>query len=102
MNYFIRITIEMLIAIIFLGIPHLISFPVPKLKGVLEEYRKNKSHKSCFVISGISSIVLVICIVIIIKLKSGSFLEPQDIISIFIPVIAIGYIGLIYSSRKFG
>ena len=102
MNYFVRITIEFLISIIFLGIPHLISFPVPKLKGVLDEYRKSKSHKSCFIMSGISSLALIVGIVIIIKLKSGSFLELQDVISIFLPLVALGYVGLLYSSNKTG
>ena len=100
MNYLIRITIEFLIYLIFFGITYLISYPIPKLKSILEEYEKNKSHWSCFVISSIGSMALSATIVGIIRIRSGSFIEPQDGIPIFILLVAFGYGVLRYSNQK--
>jgi uncharacterized membrane protein len=102
MNYLIRITIEFVIYKIYLGITQLISFSLPNLKKILEEYKNNKTHKSCFIISCISSIVLSVAFVVLIKLKSGTFLDSPDVILIFVFFVALGYIGLLYSGRKFG
>lgn len=85
---------------IFIGIPRLLSYFVPKINDILKEYRNTKSNKICLTLSLISSSVLIIVFIFLTKFQSDSYLEVHHLGAVFIPILALGFLILRYTEYE--
>ena len=100
MNHLIRITLELPLLFVFMGIPRLLSFMIPRIDVLLEKYEKTRSNKVCLILSGISSITLMSVILLLVRLQFGSYLEIYNFFALLIPILTIGFILLRYAEQE--